>query len=62
MTDQSRPITAFVCTVVIDASKDIGEAERCGKPAVKRLPGDLDLPVCAEHAAMFTPENDRSEP
>lgn len=50
-------MTAIICTVILDASKDIDEAERCGKPAVKRLPGDLDFPVCAEHAEMFAPEN-----
>lgn len=58
MTDSKA---AIICTVIIDASKkDIDEAERCGKPAVKRLPGELDFPVCAEHAEMFTPEYGRS--
>lgn len=47
----------LVCTVIVDASQDIDVAARCGKPAVRRLPGDLDFPVCAEHSAMFSPDH-----
>jgi hypothetical protein len=47
-------VTDQTCTVVTDATADIDTAERCDRPAVTRLAGELDFPVCAEHAALFT--------
>ena len=52
---------ATTCTVITDASQDIDTAPRCGKPAVKRLPGDLDFPVCQEHADLFSPDSGSPE-
>lgn len=55
-------MTEITCTVIMDVSQDIDTAHRCGKPAVKRLPGDLDFPVCQEHADLFSPDNGSTTP
>jgi hypothetical protein len=47
-------VTDQTCTVVTDATADIDTAERCDRPAVTRMAGELDFPVCAEHAELFT--------
>lgn len=44
-----------VCMVMVDAFADIDdESARCRKPAVGRLPGELDFPVCEYHQEIFS--------